>query len=111
MEFAKRIAHRSQIEERLELLKITQELRRQLEEDRAQSQQLLAQEADSRERVEAESTATKEAVEEAIKDLESLDAERTQLRHKLQARALCLYTTALLTAPAHNEDHAISAVT
>lgn len=73
------------------------ELRRQLDEDRAQSQQLLAQEADSRERVEAESAATKEAVEEAIKDLEQLDAERTQLRHKLQARSLCLCTAALLT--------------
>ena len=64
------------------------ELRRQLEDDRDQAQRLLAQEADSRERVEAESAATQEAVEEAIRDLEALDSERTQLRHKLQARNL-----------------------
>lgn len=62
------------------------ELRFQLETERERSQDLLQQEAESRRRVEQESNATKAAVAEAIKDLESLDRERTELRHRLQAR-------------------------
>jgi hypothetical protein len=60
------------------------ELRQQLEHEREQAQDLLCQEASSRERVEQESAATKAAVEEAIKDLEALDSERTELRQRLQ---------------------------
>jgi uncharacterized protein (DUF3084 family) len=63
------------------------ELRFQLESERERSQDLLQQEAESRRRVEQESDATKAAVAEAIKDLEGLDRERTELRHRLQAWA------------------------
>lgn len=60
------------------------ELRQQLNDEHDRSQLLLSQEAQARQHVEQESAATKVAVEEAITDLEALDAERSELRSKLQ---------------------------
>jgi DNA repair exonuclease SbcCD ATPase subunit len=60
------------------------DLRDLLTSELERTQELLKQEAESRQRVNQESAATKEAVEEAIKDLEALDAERTELRTHLR---------------------------
>jgi hypothetical protein len=60
------------------------ELRELLNSELERAQEVLGQEAESRQRVEQESAATKEAVEEAIKDIEALDAERTDLRTRLR---------------------------
>lgn len=68
---------------RLVRLPYRTQLKQQLELEREHTQELLQKEAQSRERVEQESAATKAAVAEAINDLESLDEERKQLRKKL----------------------------
>ena len=59
-------------------------MKEQLDLERQHTQDLLQKEAQSRERVEQESAATKAAVAEAINDPESLYEERKQLRKKLE---------------------------
>lgn len=62
------------------------DFRAELEQERERSAELLGREEASRLRAEAEAAATRAAVEEAIKDLEALDADRTELRARLQVR-------------------------
>lgn len=61
-------------------------MKEQLQLERQRAAELLQKEAQSRERVEQESAATKAAVAEAIRDIEALDQERTQLRTQLQVQ-------------------------